>query len=152
MDFRRPPQGFRSGFGEAERSDLALGNKLGHGADGFLDGNIGINAMLIIEIDRFNAQSLKACVASTADILGRTINAADSVGTDAEAKLGGDDDAVARHFAQETAEQLLVLVWTVDFGGIKEVAAELQISAKHLEGFFFVGWSVGVGHSHAAEA
>src|SRR5712672_1679250 len=114
MDFRGSTQGFRAGFGEAEGSDLALGNKLGHGSDGFFDGNIGIDAMLIIEIDRFNAQALKARVARAANVLGGTIDAADSIGTDAEAKLGGHDDAVARYIAQETAEQFLVLVWAVD--------------------------------------
>src|SRR5258708_30935902 len=104
MDFRRSPQRFRPRFGEAERSDLALGNKLGHGGDGFFDGNIGIDAMLIIEIDGFDAQALKARVARAANVLGRTVDTADSVGTDAETKFGGDDHSVARYLAQETAE------------------------------------------------
>src|SRR5712675_2808099 len=104
MDLRGPTQGFRAGFGKADGSDLALGNKLGHGGDGFFDGNIGIDAMLIIEIDRFDAQALKARVARAANVLGRTIDTANSVGTDAETKFGGDDYGVARYLAQEMAE------------------------------------------------
>jgi len=80
---------------------------------------------LIIEIDRFNGQPLKARVARTANIRGRTIDATDSVGTDTKAKLGSDDDAISRNLAQETSKQFLVLVWTVGFGRIEEVAAEL---------------------------
>src|SRR5712675_2621825 len=118
MDFRGSAQGFRAGFGEAEGSDLALGNKLGHGSDGFLDGNIGIHAMLIIEIDRFDAQALKARAARAANILGRAIDTANSVGTDAETKFGGDDHSVTRYLAQETAEQVFVFVRAVDFGGV----------------------------------
>src|SRR5258707_11192434 len=146
MDLRGSAQSFRAGFGEAEGSELALGNKLGHGGDGFLDGNIGIDAMLIIEIDRFNAQALQARVARAANVLWRTIDTANSVGTDAETKFGGDDYGVARYLAQETAEQFFILVRAVDFRGVEKVAAEFQIAVKNLQGFLFVGGSIGHGH------
>ena len=80
--------------------------------------------MLVVEIDRFDAQPLKARVARTADVLGRTVDAPESAGTDPKAKLGRDDDAIVRNLAQETSKQFLVLVRTVDFGRIQEVAAE----------------------------
>src|ERR1700740_1710282 len=102
MDFRGAPKRFRPGFRQADRSDLARRNELGHGTNRFLDRNIRINAMLIIEVNRFDAQALKARVASAANIRGRTIEAADSVRTETEAKLGGDDDAIARDVPQKT--------------------------------------------------
>src|SRR4029077_11084852 len=100
-------------------------NKPGHCANSFLNRNFRIHAMLVVEIDRFDAQPMKAPVARTADILGRAIDASNTAGTDTEAKFGRDDDAVARNLAQETSQQFLVLVRTVDFGRIQEVAAKL---------------------------
>jgi hypothetical protein len=81
--------------------------------------------MLIIEIDRFDAQPTKAPVARAADILGRAIDAFYSFGTDAEAKFGCDDYAIARDLAQETSNQFLVFVRTVDFGRIQKIPPEL---------------------------
>src|SRR6267142_5999943 len=103
VDFLSAPQRLRAGFRQSDRSDLARRNEFGQRANGFLDRNVRINAMLIIEIDRFDAQPTKARVARTADILGRTIHAPDSVGTDTEAKLSRDDDAVARNLTQKTS-------------------------------------------------
>ncbi len=81
--------------------------------------------MLIIEIDRFDAQPTKARIARTPDIFGRAIDAPDPVGADTKAKLSRDDDAVARNLAQETSKQFLVFVRTVNFGRVQEVASEL---------------------------
>jgi hypothetical protein len=75
------------------------------------------------EIDRFDAQPAKARVASPPDIFRRTIHAPDSVGTDTEAELGRDDDAVARSLAQESSQQ-----------------------------FLFIRWSIGGGHTHASKS
>src|SRR3977135_1797884 len=108
--------------------------------------------MLVIEINRFDAEALKACVAGTANVLGRTIDTANSVGTDSETKFGGDDHSFTRYFAQETAEWFLIFVRGVHFGVVEKVAAEFQIAVKNLQGFLFVGGSIGGGHAHAAEA
>src|SRR6266850_3462788 len=103
VDFRGAPQRLRSGFRQSDRSDLAGQNKLGHRTNCFFDRNVGINPMLVVEIDRFDAQPMKARVARTADILGRTIHAPGSVGADTEAKLRRHDDAIARNFPQEAS-------------------------------------------------
>src|SRR2546429_10021584 len=89
--------------------------------------------MLIIQIDRFDAQPAKARVASTEDIPWRAVHASDAVRIEAEAKLSCDDDTLARDLAQETPEQFLVFVRAVDFGRIQEVAAKLHISARSEE-------------------
>src|SRR3979409_921273 len=115
MDLRRAPQRFWSRFGQAARSHLARPNEFGHRANGFLDGNVRVNPVLIIEIHGFDAQAAKTRVARTADILGRTIHGSDSAGIEAKSKLSGNDDAVASNLAQETSQQFLVLVRTVDF-------------------------------------
>ena len=40
---RRPPQGFRRGFGQSERPHFAGLDQFGHRADRFLDGRAGID-------------------------------------------------------------------------------------------------------------
>src|ERR1700732_460954 len=124
MDLRRAPQRFWSRFGQPESSHLARPNQFSHRANGCLDGNVRINSVLIVEIHGFDAQAAKTGVAHTTDILGRTVYGSDSVGIEAKSKLSRDDDAVAWNLAQETSQQLLVLVRTVDFGRIQEVPAE----------------------------
>ncbi len=89
--------------------------------------------MLIIKIDRFNAQPTKAPFARAADIRWRAVDTFYSLETDAEAKLSCDHYVIARNLAQKTSNQFLVLVRTVDFGRIKKIAAEFQISPKNLE-------------------
>src|SRR5437870_1764912 len=85
--------------------------------------------MLIIQIDRFDAQPAKARVASTEDIPWRAVHASDAVRIEAEAKLSCDDDTLARDLAQETPDQFLVFVRAVDRS--EEHTSELQ-SRGHL--------------------
>src|SRR5438309_5582652 len=127
MDLRRSPQRFWAGFRQAERAYLSRSNKFGHRTNRFLDGNVRIDAMLIIKIDCFDPETPKARVTSTADVCGRAIRGPDSVGTDSETKLGRYNNAVARNLAQEAAKQFFILVRAIDFGSIKEVAAEFVI-------------------------
>ena len=108
--------------------------------------------MLVVEIDRVDAQPLKARVAGAADIFRRAIDAADSAGTDPEAKLGRNHDALARHLAQESPKQFLILVGAVHFGRIQEVAAKLKIPAKDSKRFLIIPRSISKGHSHASKS
>ena len=57
------------GFGEAEVFDLAGLDELGHGADGVFDGGVGIDAMLVVEVDVVEAKALEAGVAGLVDVL-----------------------------------------------------------------------------------
>jgi hypothetical protein len=85
-------------------------------------------------------------------ILGRTIDKSRSTGTDAKSKLGGDHYLIASYFPQETANQLLVLVWAIDFGRIEKVAAEFHVAVKNTKRFLVIHWSVGKGHAHASQS
>src|SRR6266566_3879151 len=151
MDLRRPPQRFWAGFLPSERAYLARGDKFGHRTNRFFDGNVRIDAMLIIKIDCFDPETPKARVTSAADVCRRAIRSPDSVGPHTETELGRYNNAFARNLPQKTAKQFFVLVRAIDFGSIKEVAAEFEIAVKYSKRFLFVGWSVGEGHAHAAE-
>src|SRR5271165_4493943 len=107
--------------------------------------------MLVVEIDGLDAQALKAGVAGAAHIFRRAVSAANSIGTDAEAELGGHDQAISRNFAQEAPKQFLILVRAVGFGRVQEISSKLQIPVQNSKRFRLIRRSVGKGHSHATE-
>jgi hypothetical protein len=51
-------------------ADLALGDELGHRADGLLDRHLGVDAVLVVEVDRLDAEALQRRLAARADVLG----------------------------------------------------------------------------------
>jgi hypothetical protein len=68
-----------------------------------------------------------------------------------EAKLGSDDHAAARNFAEKLSQQLLIRIGTVDFCRIQEITAKSEIAVKNPERLFLVGRTVSERHAHAAQ-
>ena len=50
---------FGAGLGQADVQDLSFGHKLGQGADGVLDGRVGVDPVLVVEVDAVGAQPLQ---------------------------------------------------------------------------------------------
>src|SRR6266851_782368 len=124
MNFHGATQGFGTGFRQTQSAHFAGGNKFGHGAHGFLDGNVRIDTMLIVEVDGFYAEAFKASVTGAADVRRRAIESASgALGIDAEAELSGHDNTFARNLAEKFTEQLFVLKRPVNFGGVEKIAA-----------------------------
>jgi hypothetical protein len=48
-----------AGFGQADVQDLALGDQLGERADGFLDRRVGVDAVLVVEVDAVGSEALQ---------------------------------------------------------------------------------------------
>src|SRR5262245_55775197 len=147
-----PAECFGAGFGKTEVPDFARFDQFGHGSDGFFNGNLGVDAVLIVKVDDFDAQTLEATFYGAADVGGRAVRAAArAVGVDAKTELGGDHHGIPRHFAKEFADQLFVGEGTVDFGGIEEVAAQFEVTVQYADGFVVVGGTVSPRHAHAAK-
>jgi len=51
-------------------ADLALLYELGHGADGLLDRDVGIDAMLVVQIHVVGPEPLQGALYRGADVLG----------------------------------------------------------------------------------
>ena len=152
MDFGGAPQSFGASFRKSERAYFPGRNQSGHGADSVFNRNFRIDAVLIEEIDRFDAKPFKAAVASAPDIFRRTVDAPDATGIEPEPEFCGNHHTVARHFSQKSAQQLFIGVGPVDLGGVKKIAAELQITVKNTERFPFISGSVSKGHAHAPKS
>ena len=107
-------------------TDLALRDQLGHGADGLLDGRVGVDAVLVVEVDVVGAEPLERAFDGEADVLRAAVErprAAAGVGDQAE--LGGQDGLVAAAF-ERPADELLVGVGPVDLGGVDERDAQVE--------------------------
>ena len=66
-----------AGFGEAEMADLPLADQLGHAADRLLDRHVGIDAVLVEEVDRLDAEPLQRAFAGAAGIVRAAVDAGD---------------------------------------------------------------------------
>ena len=84
------------GFGESEETDLAGGDEVGHGADGFFDGSVGVDAVLVVEVDDIDAETEEAGVACGTDVFGAAVDTeVVSVGGADVAEFGGEEDLAA---------------------------------------------------------
>ncbi len=93
----RPPDGRCAGLGEAEMPDLALLDQLLHRAGDILDRHVGIDAVLVEQIDDVGLQSLERGLGHLADALRPAVQAALLArrGIDIEAEFGRDHDLFA---------------------------------------------------------
>jgi hypothetical protein len=149
MDGRSAAQVRRECLGQTDPADLALVDEPGQSADGLLDRDLGIDAMLLVEVDRVDAQPPQARLAGLADVLRATVDRARTPHDVAE--LRREDDLVAA-VAYRAPHELLVVTGAVDVGGIEEGHAELERPVDRRDAVVVDGIAVGPGHRHAAES
>ena len=126
-------------------------HQLGHGADGFLDRDVGIDAVLVIQVDDVDAEALQAGLAGFDDILGAAVDAVGLAGALGLAELRRHHHAVAAAF-QGATEHLLVMAPAVHVGGVEMVHAGVDGVADQVFRHRVVGGAVDAGQRHAAQA
>ena len=95
MDGVRPAKRGRRRLAEPERPDLALLAETRHRAHRLLDRDLRIHPVLVVEIDRLDAEPLQAGLAGAADVGGAPVHqVAAAVRAPHLAELRGEDDAV----------------------------------------------------------
>src|SRR5579871_6792570 len=140
------------GLGEAEEPHLALLHELGHGADGLLDGDVRVHAVLVVEVDVLDPEPLQGGVACLAHVLGVAADAQPLATLAANvAELGGQHHVVAAA-AYRPADQALVGERAVHVGRIEERDPELECPVDRGDRLLVVGLAVELGHAHATEA
>ena len=75
-----------AGFGQADVADLALLDQLGHAADRLLDRHVGIDPVLVEEVDRVDAEPLQRAFAGAAGIGRAAVDADRLVAVPAQAR------------------------------------------------------------------
>jgi hypothetical protein len=146
------PNGVRRGFGQSEVTHLAGLDQIRHGAHGFLDLDLRVDAVLVVQIDMIDAQTrLRLASQARARTRGSVDAEERAVGTAHVAELGGEHDFLAARF-QDLRQQALVGTDAVHVGGVEEVDADVERGIEHAEIGRFIGRAIEVRHAHAAQA
>ena len=158
VDGVRAADGLRRRLAEPEVEHLARLHELGHRADGLLDRHVGIDAVLVVEVDVVGAEPLQRAVDRAAHVLGRAVERADGREVagprrrlDAPRELGGEDVLVAVAL-DRPPDELLVGHRPVELGRVEEVDPELQRALDRRDGLALVGRAVEGRHPHAPQA
>src|SRR6476619_3208186 len=146
-----PPDCLRPCLGEAEVPDLPLLNELLDGAGDVLDGNVGVDAVLVEQVDGVGAQPPQRLLHGAPDRVGTAVEAPRLAGGELETELGGDDDLVTDRF-ERLADEFLVREWPVDLRRVEERQAALDGGADEPDHVLPVGegWEARA-HPHAAQ-
>ena len=147
-----PADGGRRGLGEPEVADLAGLHELGHRADGVLDRDRLVDAVLVVEVDVVDPEPLERGVAGRADVVGGSVDADHAaVRESLVAELGGELDLVAPA-GDRLADEQLVREGAVHVGGVEEGHAQVEGAVDGVDAALLVGGAVELRHPHAAEA
>ena len=142
----------RQRLGEADEPDLPLLDQLRERADGLLDRRLGVDAVLLVEVDGLDAEAAQARLTRLAHVLGAAVDARRAaVGVGHEPELGREHDLVAA-VADGAAHELLVVPGAVDVGGVEQVDAEVERAVDRRDAVGLVRAAVRAGHRHAAQA
>src|SRR5260370_36634248 len=153
MDGDGATDGGDAGFRQFDVANFGFANQVGHGADGFLDRSVSIDAVLVVQINVIDGEALEAGFASAAGVLGLSVYAARLriIKIAHNTEFGGQHDLIALAF-DRAAHEFFVLEWAVHVGGVEKVAAEFDGPVNGGDGLRFVARSVKFGHAHAAES
>ena len=135
-------------------ADLALGDELGQGADGLLDGGLRVDAVLVVQVDVVGAEPLQGALDRGADVRRAAVeDAGAATGVRDDAELRGQHHLVAA-VLDGPADQFLVGVGTVDLGGVEVRDAEVQrpVDGANRLGVAACSDVVVAGHRHGAES
>jgi hypothetical protein len=130
---------------------LPCGNQIGHGTDGILDRNSWVDPVLIVEVNHIDAESLERGIAGRRDAFRATVQPHTTLW------ITGYAEFCCNHYliptpSQYFSQQALIGVRTVHVRGIPEIDAQFQGAIQGSEILLFVGGSVEISHTHAAQA
>ena len=142
-------------LGDAEPPHLALGHELPELAERFLDGDLGIHAVQVVEVEVLDAESRKRAVAVPPNRLGPPVPAGLAARKAAilEAALGSDQN-LGWPVAQRPAHEFLVVPAPVEHRRVEVRDAQLDRSPQRPLGDPIVLRIevVAPGCAHAAQA
>ncbi len=134
--------------------DLALLDEVFDGAGDVFDGDVQVDAVLVVEIDGVDLEALQRLFGDFLDVIRMAVEGvpfAAVVGVGFPAEFCGDDDLTAEG-REGFADELFIEERAVDFGGIEEGDAAIDGFVEELDHLLLVfSGAVGPAHAHAAE-
>src|SRR5581483_5192282 len=149
----RSADGVGADLGQPEMVHLAGLDELFHRAGDIFDRDVGVDAVLVEEVDVVGAESPEHGVDDLADVFGPAVEASPLAGgrIDREPELRGDDHLVA-HRGERFADKFFVDEGAVGLGGVEEGDPAVDGVTDQLDPGLAVGWGAVVdAQSHAAE-
>ena len=143
-----------AGFGQAEVADLALGDEVLHGPGDVLHRHIGIDPVLVVEVDVVGPEPPEAALDGAPDLGRFAVDAAAVFAgllVDVPAELGGDLHFVA-DAREGLAHHLLVGPGPVDFRRVEEVHAEIDRLPQQVDHLGAVLDLAGLAIAHGSQA
>src|SRR5271166_2146726 len=140
-------------FREAEVPHLALLDKIFHSAGGFFDGHVGIDAVLIEQVDHIGPETLERGLGDLLDMFGTAVQPGLFAGAriKLEPKLGGDHHLPTER-SESFAHEFFVCERPINLGGVEECDTAFSGRPNYRNHFLFVPRrTVAKTHSHAAE-
>ena len=141
------------GLREPEVADLARVHQLGHRPDRLLDRHVGVDAVLVVEVDVVDPEAPQRRVAGRPHVVRAAVDAAHArvVGVAHDAELGGQHHLVAA-VGDRPPDQLLVGARAVHVGGVEQRDPEVERAVDRRDRLGLVGAAVELRHAHAAQA
>jgi hypothetical protein len=142
------------GLGQAEVFHLPFADQLLHSPGHIYDWHVGIDAVLVQQVDAVGSEPPQRCLDNLANVFGPTIQTKLLLGVriNLEAELGGNDDPVADR-DQCLTDQLFIREWAVHFSRVEEGDAVIHRRTDERDAVLFVdGWAVTGTQTHAPQA
>jgi hypothetical protein len=131
----------RGGLREADVAHLAGRDQLRHRADGLLDRRVGVDTVLVVEVDVLHPEALQRGLTGSAHVGGTAVDRAPRrilVELELDAELGRQEHLLTTA-GDGASDEPLVGVGAVHVGGVEEVAAEIERPSDRAGGLPLVG-------------
>jgi hypothetical protein len=141
-----------AGFGQPEVLHLALANQVFHRPGHVFDGHIGIDPVLVEQVNGLDLEPFEGGFDDLPDVLGLAVEAALLTGVAVETELRRNYDFVTER-GEGLADKFLVDKGAVDFSGVEERDALFDGRADDGDHLLFIpGGAIAKAHAHAAQA
>jgi hypothetical protein len=152
LDVVGAPDRLGAGLGQAEVPHLPRPDQVLDRSSDVLDRHLGVDAVLIQQVDGVDAEALERTVHGLADVLGAAGEAhLPTFLVEAEPELGGDDHLVAEG-GEGLTHELLVHERAIHLGGVEEGDPPLHRRPDHRDALLPVRGRAKAGaDTHAAE-
>ena len=140
-----------TGLRQAEEPDLARLDELLHRADGLLDRDVRVHAVLVVQVDIVDVEPMKRASQASVDVVRRAVDAhPGAVRVPHIAELGRQLRLGAAT-GDGFPEELLVRVGAVHVSGVEQGDAQVEGTVDSVGRLSLIGLAVGAAaHAHAA--
>ena len=147
----RAPDIGHARLGQTEIAHFAFPHEFADRAGNIFHGHRAVDPMLVKQIDVIGLQPPERPFDRRANRRGTAVGVGEHLFAvlEFETELGGNDD-LGPDALQGPADERLIVVGAVYFGGVEKVAADVDRTLQRSNRLGFIGRAVGLTHGHAA--